>query len=145
RIADKGRQLLQDHPNGITEAILREVANPDDQWWIPKKGTGTIEDDTSPFESSDTSLDPTEQVEQGIARIHEDVGYGLLSRLQEREPEFFERAVVDLLLKMGYGGAHGRGTVTQLSTMAVSTESSTRTHSASTRFTSKPNVTRLTT
>src|SRR5690625_5251378 len=30
-------------------------------------------------------------------------------------------------------------------TMAVSTESSTRTHSASTRFTSKPNVTRLTT
>lgn len=115
RITNKGRQLLQDHPNGISEAILREVANPDDQWWVPKKGTGTIEDDTSPFESSDTSLDPTEQVEQGIARIHEDVGYGLLSRLQEREPEFFERAVVDLLLKMGYGGAHGRGTVTQLS------------------------------
>lgn len=114
QITEKGRQLLKDHPDRISEAILRQVANPDDQWWVPKKSPGTstvnsdIEDDT------ETSLDPTEQVEQGIARIHEDVAYGLLSRLQDREPEFFERAVVELLLKMGYGGAHGRGSVTQL-------------------------------
>lgn len=114
RITDKGRKLLQDHPTKINEAILRQVANPDDQWWVPRKGTGTLEDATAAFEDADTSLDPTEQVEQGIARIHEDVAHGLLSRLQEREPEFFERAVVDLLLKMGYGGAHGRGSVTQL-------------------------------
>lgn len=114
RITDKGRQLLQDHPDAISEATLRQVANPDDQWWVQKKGTGTIKDSTSSFDDADTSLDPTEQVEQGVARIHEDVAHGLLSRLQEREPEFFERAVVDLLLKMGYGGAHGRGSVTQL-------------------------------
>lgn len=114
RITAKGRKLLQDHPARINQAVLRKVANPDDQWWVPKKGTGTIDDTTGAFEDTDTSLDPTEQVEQGIARIHEDIAHGLLSRLQDREPEFFERAVVDLLLNMGYGGAHGRGSVTQL-------------------------------
>lgn len=114
RITDKGRQLLKDHPKTISETTLRRVANPDDQWWIPKRGTGTLKDSTDDFNDADTSLDPTEQVEQGIARIHEDVAHGLLNRLQEREPEFFERAVVELLLNMGYGGAHGRGSVTQL-------------------------------
>lgn len=31
----------------------------------------------------------------------------LRKRLQESSPEFFERAVIDLLWAMGYGGAHG--------------------------------------
>lgn len=115
RITSIGKQLLQDHPKSIRESHLRELAKPDDQWWVPRRGTGTIDEEISTFNETETSLDPTEQVEQGIARIHEDVAHGLLTRLQDREPEFFERAVVDLLLKMGYGGAHGRGTVTQIS------------------------------
>lgn len=113
RIANIGRQLLADHPDGVTEAHLRKFAKPGDWWWVatPKLDDGTVSVD--PADEVDTKLDPIEQVEQGIDRIHEDVGHQLLSRLQEREPEFFEEAVVDLLLKMGYGGAHGRGQVTK--------------------------------
>jgi restriction system protein len=59
-------------------------------------------------------MTPTEQVEGGIARIHEEVASELLSRLQGKEPAFFEAAVVNLLLAMGYGGETGSGTVTQL-------------------------------
>jgi len=39
----------------------------------------------------------------------------LLERLQGKEPGFFEQAVVQLLLAMGYGGTTGSGSVTQLS------------------------------
>ena len=113
RIANIGRQLLADHPDGVTETHLRKLAKPGDWWWVatPKLDDGVVSVD--PADEVDTKLDPIEQVEQGIDRIHEDVGHQLLSRLQEREPEFFEEAVVDLLLKMGYGGAHGRGQVTK--------------------------------
>lgn len=113
RVTDRGRQLLKDNPGGVTELDLRKLARPDDRWWAPssKRGNGVKSvDDT---DEVDTSLDPIEQVDQGIARIHEEVGHELLTKLQEREPEFFEAAVVDLLLKMGYGGAHGRGQVTK--------------------------------
>ena len=54
------------------------------------------------------------QVEQGVARIHEEVASELLSRLVEQDPAFFEIAVVKLLLAMGYGGVGGRGVTTDL-------------------------------
>ena len=113
RIAPIGRQLLAAHPEGVTEAHLRERAKPGDRWWVaaPKNDADVTVVETA--DEVETKLDPIEQVEQGINRIHEDIGHQLLSRLQEREPEFFEEAVVDLLLKMGYGGVHGRGQVTK--------------------------------
>ena len=61
-----------------------------------------------------SELDPTEQVETGIERIHHEVAAELLSRLVDQDPAFFENAVVDLLLAMGYGGVGGRGVVTDL-------------------------------
>lgn len=57
-------------------------------------------------------MDPTEQVNEGIDRIHRQVGADLLQRLHAQDPAFFEAAVVQLLVKMGYGGADGRATVT---------------------------------
>lgn len=113
RITSIGRQLLQDNPDRVTESDLRKLAKPDDRWWVAATKPTNGAKDHADSDEVDTKLDPIEQVEQGIARIHEDIGHQLLTRLQEREPEFFEEAVVDLLLKMGYGGAHGRGQVTK--------------------------------
>lgn len=115
RITAIGRQLLENNSVRVTEADLRKLAKPDDRWWVTASKP-THEKDVKNYadvEELDTELDPIEQVEQGITRIHEDIGHQLLARLQEREPEFFEEAVVDLLLQMGYGGAHGRGQVTK--------------------------------
>ena len=56
-----------------------------------------------------------EQVEEGISSLHEAVSAELLSRLHTQKPAFFERAVLDLLMAMGYGGSQGRATQTQLS------------------------------
>ncbi|MCQ2000557.1 restriction endonuclease [Arthrobacter zhaoxinii] len=55
-----------------------------------------------------TDIDPIEQIESGINRIHSDADDGLLRRLRESRPDFFAQAVVGLLLKMGYGRAEQR-------------------------------------
>ena len=69
-------------------------------------------EDHQQADDSTTVLDPTEQVEQGVARIHFEVASELLSRLIEQDPAFVASAVVKLLLAMGYGGVGGRGVTT---------------------------------
>lgn len=111
-ITDFGRELLARHPGGITENDLKAVAKEGDEWWISRSSV-----DGEPEQSIDspvTVLDPTEQVEEGVARIHEEVASELLARLVEQDPAFFEGAVVELLLAMGYGGVGGKGVTTAL-------------------------------
>jgi restriction system protein len=109
-ITDFGRELLRDHPGGITETDLKRFAKEGDEWWLSRSSTD--DSGSQPEITPATDLDPTEQVEQGVARIHEEVGSELLSRLIEQDPAFFEEAVVKLLLAMGYGGVGGRGIAT---------------------------------
>lgn len=110
-ITDFGRELLQRHPHGITENDLRAVAKEGDEWWISQS---SLDGQASHSDPISTVLDPTEQVEQGVARVHEEVASELLTRLVEQDPAFFEGAVVKLLLAMGYGGVGGRGVTTDL-------------------------------
>ena len=115
----KGHDLLTRHPNGITEKDLRPLAKVDDKWWVRGKTTGTLNLGISPVADAcdsalGTNLDPTEQIEQGVEQIIRSVSTELIRRLQGKDPEFFERVVVDLLIAMGYGGVHGRGAATQL-------------------------------
>lgn len=111
-ITDFGRELLRQHPDRITETDLKAVAKEGDEWWISRS---TVDGEhRQEIDHTATVLDPTEQVEQGVARIHEEVASELLSRLIEQEPAFFEAAVVKLLLAMGYGGVGGRGVTTDL-------------------------------
>lgn len=111
-ITDAGRQLLAQHPDRITELELRPLARVGDEWWMTKSAIGSP---AQPEPALVTELDPTEQIEQGIDRIHANVASDLLSRLYDQDPAFFEQAVLDLLMGMGYGGAEGRATRTQLS------------------------------
>lgn len=102
-----GRELLDKYPKGLDKAHLQKIAAYRD--YQPRAvNTGRPPgQDKTPQRSED--LAPTEQIEDGISRIHTKVGDELLIRLRESHPDFFEQAVVDLLLKMGYGGAEQRG------------------------------------
>ena len=119
KIASKSHDLLTQHPNGISEKNLRPLAEVDDKWWAKGKITGTLNLDISPvadaYDSAvATKLDPTEQIEHGVEQINRSVSTELMRRLQGKDPGFFERVVVDLLIAMGHGGVHGRGAATQL-------------------------------
>jgi len=106
-ITESGRVLLEGHPDGLTEADLRLIEGYDDRRkkHIHEVANGPVSED----------LDPYELVEQGIARINGEVANSLLDRLHAQDPVFFEQAVVDLVVAMGYGGSDARATRTQLS------------------------------
>ena len=50
-------------------------------------------------------LTPTEQMENAYKSINKDLTAELLQRILEQTPQFFEHLVVDLIVKMGYGGS----------------------------------------
>ena len=69
----------------------------DDQTWkLDLPGTIPLEE-----------LTPTEQLESAYNSINDDLAADLLQKALEASPQFFEQLVLDLLLKMGYGGSNG--------------------------------------
>lgn len=114
RITEAGRRLLVTHPGGITKRDFRELPGYAEAY-AASATTAVSDAKVIPVSEEISELSPTEQVEQGISRIHATVEQELLARLHAQEPAFFEQAVLDLLMAMGYGGAEGRATRTQLS------------------------------
>ncbi len=102
-ITPAGRKALADYPQGFDYPLAREVFRP--HWPQPSKSSAPIPVSVL----SDEVFDPIEAIEDAVARIDASVGEDLLTRLRGSHPDFFEQAVVDLLLKMGYGGAAQRG------------------------------------
>ena len=113
-ITEAGREVLAKFASGITEnqldALGADPNSPIRPYVSSTKAPGAV----SIPAGETTRLDPTEQIAQGVARIQADVSKQLLERLLGKEPAFFEQAVVDLLMAMGYGGAGGSGVATQL-------------------------------
>ncbi|WP_293769383.1 restriction endonuclease [uncultured Corynebacterium sp.] len=119
QITPEGRELLSRYPEGITEKQLRqEVIGTEagTTWQAVSKAAGEAGiGKQGVLDTEDSELDPIEQIETGVARNDEFVAGELLDRLHKNEPAFFEQAVLDLLMAMGYGGTQGKATRTQLS------------------------------
>lgn len=104
RITQRGKDYLSSH-NSLSKKDLMEYPE------FASYATGTTITKT---ESSDTTtkqdlvsadLTPTEQLEQAYHSINDDLAADLLQKTLEQSPYFFEHLVVDLLVKMGYGGS----------------------------------------
>lgn len=113
-LTDAGRELISRFPGGTTEREIRALADDSGSLIRPYKKSET-KAQKAPEVLESEQLTPVEQIESGVSRIREEVANELLSKLQGREPAFFEDAVVKLLLAMGYGGTNGAGAATQLS------------------------------
>lgn len=116
QITDAGRTLIDLFPDGAREEDIRRLG--EDPASPIRVYQPTVTRDkpvqTTELDTADAvALTPIEQVQNGIERINQEVAADLLDRLQGKEPGFFEQAVVDLLLAMGYGGTTGTGNVTQ--------------------------------
>lgn len=104
RITEAGRAWFAENPDGIGSfSEANRVFGP---YWPDVRKTRPA---VVPEETKADAEDPIEQIEAGINRITAEVGDALLVRLRDSHPEFFEEAVVRLLLAMGYGGAEQRG------------------------------------
>jgi restriction system protein len=106
-ISDEGHKGLAKYPGGFDYALGKAVFAP---FWPERRSSDSTPELQLDVQDAVDILDPVEQIADGISRIEDEVGIELLSRLRESHPDFFEQAVVDLLLAMGYGGAEQRGT-----------------------------------
>lgn len=103
-ITEAGRELLRTHPSGLSEKDLKQI--PAYAEHVPAVRVKNAVVDTD--DSAESSLDPVEQIDSGVKRVHEDVAADLLQRLREQHPDFLEQSVLDVLVAMGYGGVEQR-------------------------------------
>lgn len=119
RITEDGRGLLARHAHGIVEADLEEIPGYHRKGSWAKSVSASSGDVASSepgarFDAADpdvSALAPIERIEQAVEAMKAEVSEELLARLRGNDPDFFERAVVAVLLGMGYGGADKRGKV----------------------------------
>jgi restriction system protein len=104
RITSRGQELLKKQLKAINVKLLKQY--PEFLEFQQLKGTRRGEK----VGSSDGALDistatPSEALETAYENLREELADDLLSRLKKSSPSFFERVVVELLVKMGYGGS----------------------------------------
>jgi restriction system protein len=69
-----------------------------------KRGDGETETETETTEEQSTQT-PEETLETAYQKIRKSLAQDLINRVMSLSPAFFERLVVELLVKMGYGGS----------------------------------------
>ena len=112
RITDIGCQALRDFPDRITQSDLKKFP----QWVAHKEVRDARRAESSGEtevvavdDSTDSDTTPEDRISGAIDELHGEAADDLFVRLQEGTPDFFEEAVVKLLLALDYGGAEQRG------------------------------------
>lgn len=101
RITNRGQQVLRQNPPRIDIAFLRRFPE-----FIEFQRTTQLSSDDIRNENEEDSKPrtPEETIETAYQKLRESLAAELLQLIKERSPSFFERLVIDLLIKMGYGG-----------------------------------------
>jgi restriction system protein len=104
RITERGKELLQKQPKTINVKILQQY--PEFVEFQKLKGTRSKEKLLEIKGSTEvSSRTPSEELEEAYENLRDELVEELLGKLKKVSPAFFERIVVDLLVKMGYGGS----------------------------------------
>jgi len=101
RITTRGLQILSEHPERVDLRILRQQPG-----YLEARDTKKEKNESKNSEigSQDDAQTPEEQIEAASVALRENLGEELLAKLKAGSPAFFERLVVELLVRMGYGG-----------------------------------------
>jgi restriction system protein len=108
--SELGRQLLSTNPTQIDNDVLlkypsfQEFYRGSSSSGDPAKQTSASSGASTPALAADTT--PEEQIEAAHLAVHAALKAELLQRIVQNSPSFFEQVIIDLLVKMGYGGSH---------------------------------------
>jgi len=100
RITQRGRDVLAKNPIQINAKFLEQF--PEFIEFRSKRSELKEEAHASEIENLQT---PGELFESAYQKLREDLASELLKTVRECSPYFFERLVIDVLVKMGYGGS----------------------------------------
>ena len=102
RISEEGKKFLQKNPECINTKMLKEYDSFNE--FQATKETNNNES-TQTSHNIEQSITPHELLESGYLSIKNELVDELLSTIKNISPSKFEKLVVDLLVKMGYGGS----------------------------------------
>lgn len=102
RITDKGIDTIKTNPVEINAKFLRQFP----EFLEFQNYTQQSEESASNGSGTEinTTRTPEEDVELAIQKLTKELASDLLQTIKNSSPAFFEKLVVDLLVKMGYGG-----------------------------------------
>ena len=100
RITSRGKHVLSENPPKIDARYLEQFPE-----FVEFRNMRNKKDDSvqNPVPESDET--PEEALESAYDRLRGDLETEILEQIKAASPEFFERLVVELLVKMGYGGS----------------------------------------
>lgn len=102
QITPLGKQALNSKPKVINTSSLRKYPS-----FVAFQGKHkrTVADENGSDSEAVSKKTPHEILESGYQTLRSELAAELLQRVKESSPAFFERLVIELLLKMGYGGS----------------------------------------
>lgn len=101
RISDSGIDFLKKNPTEITLKVLRAIP----AFMESFNNTKREGESNDANDNHDLISTPEELLEGSYLTIRKNLAQELLQRIKSCSPAFFENLVVELLVKMGYGGS----------------------------------------
>jgi len=102
KITDSGKKVLSKTPSVINQSFLKQFPE-----YLEKLGKSRPDEKVSTPETdneSEINATPEEILESNYLKIRKNLSLEILSKIKLSSPAFFENLVVELLVKMGYGG-----------------------------------------
>ena len=100
-ITKRGHEVLKRKPNLIDVKFLKQFSE-----FVEFQSTKRDDEGINVDSTEDTSTQtPEEALENSYQKIRKSLAQDILNKVVSLTPEFFERLVVELLVKMGYGGS----------------------------------------
>jgi restriction system protein len=100
RITERGVGVLAKPPDKINIAFLDQFPEFMEFRYGDKESGKKEDEDTQNNERT-----PEESLEVAYQKVRKSLAVELIHTVKEASPEFFERLVIDVLIKMGYGGS----------------------------------------
>lgn len=99
-ITSRGKEVLKKNPERIDVEFLMQF----DEFLEFRRQSQRKTDEPKASSTDKAQSDPVEQIEQAFSNYQESLIDDVLEKLRGVTPAFFERLVIRLLVKMGYGG-----------------------------------------
>ncbi|MGF1642579.1 MAG: restriction endonuclease [Thiotrichales bacterium] len=100
RITQRGRDVLAAKPSEMNVKFLEQFPE-----FVEFRGKHRERDEATEATETEARQTPGELLETAYQKLREDLTAELLKFVRECSPSFFERLVIDVLVKMGYGGS----------------------------------------
>lgn len=111
RITPEGHQLLAESPERINVALLRKRYESFRQYHSGGHSAPgrDVEPQTLLEINQMGSITPADAIDAAFRQHRAGLAEEVLAQVKTMSPEFFENTVVQLMIRLGYGGSEGRG------------------------------------